>query len=559
MTDTTLEPTSPLISTEDLKKLHAIASQASQLLGGNPLTDEQFKLAIEPYQLGTRHYHNANHAEDMTFMSEPECAQFGKDINNPEAALRLQPVITLAGLYHDTVYTHVDGKTTSAIAEILDKYTTFDSENKQYTLKTEDAVAPEDREVFKIVTQLFERKKANGELLQPGDPIPKPGEGPFQNEFLSAFVAADQLHEMGHQSNTIAQVVTLIEGTIPFRHEDYFQEQLQRLEKVNEALGLGMSDSEINHTIKASVFLANKDVIGFAGGNEPKDLTEQAREYLRGGWRLIPEVPENKFVTPDQNYPPADFRKAMRGNLTFATEILVLPDKKIFHAYDHYPPPEKLAELRTREDKIRAVTKMYYEAKTVSAAIVEAVTKAEGVDPEGKATLREMVHLNEESLHSRASTTAALNPSSPNAVEMNEVQQAAYTILHEGRKDHPVFDRSDSPIAAYIMREMGPEGIDKLFQIFKENFPAKSKDVPEPPENPAPFLAQVREEMGTAFNPIADALASTAMKMNRPERAAAIEELKVTGVEREFPERATIRFSHLSRLVKNTPISDVGR
>jgi hypothetical protein len=287
-----------------------------------------------------------------------------------------------------------------------------------------------------------------------------------------------------------------------------------RLKATSRDLKLGISDEDICLSIKAAVFLANKDVLGFAGIPELSDAglrsgndTKRLQDHLQGTWALIPESnPDFRNLDRDAgNYSPRKSREDLsgrRGFLRIFSDSKVQqtdsPAKQIFHQYGGYPPQRDFDTLKKQEKTVRDNAASYLEAKSVSAAFVEAIATMSGF---GETRISDLVSGIGERLHTHEATVRREDP--------------VFTVLKEGRgKDNnaPAFDITDSPIATFIVsradtaaargnsEETGIEAVKDIYARFL----TKPKQFSDPQKHKA-FLLAVRDRIGQqAFQEIVD-------------------------------------------------------
>lgn len=427
------------MNTEGTQKttLRKQVNAALRVFGKADITDQQFAIVIDAHSQDTRDYHGIRHVAELAEVKPNELARITSDDNQQK---RLAALITLGAFYHDVVYTQVDGGLTQGTQQILSKYVQHSNDHKYYK---KAQIADNDQQVFNLVQQIF-----NSDLNKP-----------LTNEFLSALVAFDQMRDMGFDEKTIAQVVAIIEGTIPFRKSDYFDELAKKLSKLALTDSNKFPPEEIETTVKAAVFLANKDVLAFAG--KTGDLKERVENFLSNTWQLLPE---QNTVLRRREYLPIEYRKIMQKDQHFCAEFLTGEGRAIFHDYKGFPPANQLSELKEWERKVRRVVNLYLKAKTVSAAIVEAMAaEAKGGEK----------HLSE--IMGDLDTQATFRYL-PDLQETSKAFTIAYHLLKEGRSLYSHFDNQKSAVAAYLCSHLRKDSIDGLFASVKKHLGGNSPD-----------------------------------------------------------------------------------
>jgi|GEM_PF-1030585 len=448
-------------------------SQASESLGGRPLARE-FDIVSTAYAQPSRKFHGNSHSEDMADLGDKDKQRFITEISTPEQAEKLLNIGKLAGFYHDAVYTQVDKGVTLEIEEVLNKYGKF--ENGAFQTK-ELADISQNQDIYKMTLDIFG--------VTAGDNIPKPPPA-LQNEFLSGLLMADHMKELGIADKEIAQALVVVAGTIPFRKDQYFVDLAERLQNS----GVPITQEEVNNTLKLAVTVANQDVNGFVGGGK-ENAEERLKFFLANTWKLIPEM---KLEHRGNDYKPEQYRKTMQGEHFFSSVLLDGP-LQVFHQYNNYPNESEITELRGVEKEVRANADLYLKAKVVSVALVESLAEKAGA---ADLTLPEIARGSENNLP-----------------KLDLVQDAhpALKILSGGREGDSAFDYDKSPIAAYLLSNIGEEKINQMFA--EVNSKLNSKDSPPDYRN---FLKASVEIAGDeVFSQVADSLRNAAKDNGRDE------------------------------------------
>jgi hypothetical protein len=259
------------------------------------------------------------------------------------------PLITLAGLFHDLVYLQIDEKIIFNYTPYLNP---FIIEKKDgFFIKSQPTYSDN---CFSIVLKIFN--------LNLGDSL---SQFKGQNEFLSALMASKILQPYLSLS-LITRIVTMIELTIPFRHTENENEtipqQLQkRLEIVNQEFNLDLSQGDIITTITQSVKLANLDVVGFGASN--------IKDFLKNTWLLLPET--NHCLYDSQKYTIQDYRLALQNTNNFINFIY---PNLVFHHYHNQPNFNTFQDLVNNCQNNLHLSRLYLQIKLTSIAILEALS-----------------------------------------------------------------------------------------------------------------------------------------------------------------------------------------
>lgn len=496
--------------------LRASLNNAMRLLCGRPLLDDDYSLIPDQHAQENRTYHGIPHSHQMGIMSAAEKGKFirDNDITDPARTDRLEALINVAGGFHDNVYLQLDGDVSDRVKAILSKYINVTNEagepsstytkDNVYRLRPSEGMTEQEKSVRDIVCGIFG--------IDPQDsitPLPPLKDGAFINEFLSTLVATDTLKRYEAADTDIAQVAAIIEGTIPYRNANHFNELADRLRDTNQAMRLGMDDTERMFAIKSAVFLANKDVLGFIGSPELSDegLTlpsheERLRKHLQVNWSLIPEL--NPIMRTTQGgFTATDFREDLLKGRRFEAVFLMEEGREVYHQYDGYPRPEDFSRMKELESDIRKDAVAYTEAKIVAAAVVEALAVKSKA---GQAPLLELLG---KTMHLDIQATAV------------DENNPIFKMLRQGRGDSPAFDLTDSPIAARIVGAAGIETVQQLYTEFlndKDLFNSTDNK-----RNSTAFLIAAKNAMGEeAFKEIAGAMENVARKADKESRAARI-------------------------------------
>ncbi len=431
-----------------LESVHSHTNSALEALGVEGFSGKEFRIIAAAYEQITRSFHDLLHLQNMTFVTEDEFSKF-YEFNKQLSSLKLKSIMRLASAFHDTVYAHVDGGITPEIEKILSPYIEkTDDSGKKWKLKEYKGELPEHT---KMVMDIFG--------VEPGQEL-DPGKN--QNEFLSALFAAEMLMKKGLSMKHIAQVVTLIEATVPFRPNDVFAKLEGRLAESNKKYNLELTDMEVKETFRAAVFIANKDISNMAGYLNP-DPVESFKCYIQNSWKIIPELNPSLRGT---EFTPTQYRVALQGMQKFNELVSV---DNIVHYTEEYPPKAEVDEFKVAISKNMDRAKLYLKTKVVSAAIVEALAiKSGAVGMEGAAqtSLYDFVNGIEEKLKINSPNVKPQKAKGP--VIKGAEKQKRMVVLEalKNRGESSVafgFDISPSPIGKFILERLSTADIDKAF------------------------------------------------------------------------------------------------
>lgn len=263
-----------------------------------------------------------------------------------------EPLLTLAGLFHDLVYINVDGKIPFNLCPYLTPYV----REKQGDLWVKDDLLSEDGDkLLSIILAIFGLNR--GENLTKFRGI---------NEFLSGLIASELLREILPLS-LITRLLVIIELTIPFRFNSLDDNksipyQLQnRLETVNDNFQLGLSQEEVVNTVMLGVKFANLDVSGFASADKI--------EFLNNTWLLLPET--NHTLQNLTDLTIKDYCLALYKTSQF---ISSLSPHSIFQCYQGYPSITEINNLINQSKLNLDITKFYLNSQLIGLTILWALS-----------------------------------------------------------------------------------------------------------------------------------------------------------------------------------------
>lgn len=330
------------------------------------------------------------------------------DLNHALAFKDPDPVFTLAGLYHDTVYLSLDGGLNGRAQSVLKSLVRI--EDKTVWVETGSDLAER-------IHRVFGRTSGEAQRLGPG-----------VNEWLSALYMAMSLGPL-LEPEVVVEIAACIEATIPFRES--LEPLLIRLQEA----GLGAERAQFAY--ERAVRFADTDVADFA--NPDPGL------FLGHTWLLLPEIHPQLELTG--LYDARTYRKALEGMLAFFES---LEPGRIFHAVG--------AETLQRAQDNLSIARHYLQAKILAASLLEALALVTG-------GLAPLAYLMGESAGAVRSSDGALGlsahlppftPRHPDPRVLN--------LLQEGRRLESDFDLSHSPLALFIVSHLNEEqlaGLDR--------------------------------------------------------------------------------------------------
>lgn len=258
------------------------------------------------------------------------------------------PMIIIAGLFHDLVYIQVDRR----IPFNLTGYLTPFIQEKLGSFFIKSNVQSE-KKYLEIALDIFG--------LNLGDNL---SNFRGQNEFLSALCTA-QILDGYLPLPMIVRLMTIIELTLPFRPKKNNlnpPQQLEiRLRKVNHNFQLNLSEKDIIFTISQGVKFANLDVSGFA--------VENIKDFIQNTWLLLPET-NHSLQQHRCLYTVKDCCIALIKTTKF---INSLSPEIIFHRYHDYPHQESYNLLLKNCQFNLNNARYYFFYQVISLTILQAI------------------------------------------------------------------------------------------------------------------------------------------------------------------------------------------
>ncbi|MCL2923140.1 MAG: hypothetical protein MGF17_00515 [Trichodesmium sp. MAG_R04] len=261
----------------------------------------------------------------------------------------------LAALFHDLVYVQVDHSVNFNLSYYIAPYI----QERKGKLKIRDKNELPNDYIFEMVADIF--GFVPGQVL-----LPFSG----QNEFMSAIVAA-KVMELFLRPKHLFEITACIEATIPFQPilEDGFTvpERLhKRLKETNAKFNLNLNNDELYETVKKTVRLSNRDVIGFGS---PSSI------FLDNTWNLLPETNHN--LTNGNSCIVSEYRIALEKTEGF---LNYLNPNFIFRRFDCEPDEQTYYSWIAQAEKNIEIAKIYLGSKIFTLAFIEALSMRLGLN-----------------------------------------------------------------------------------------------------------------------------------------------------------------------------------
>lgn len=329
----------------------------------------------------------------------------------------MNPHQTLAALFHDLVYFQLDGGFPKLAAGLL-----------------KDVVQIKDSAVLLRAVQPADQGLALCHSVfgfAPGQTLNLYG---GMNEFLSAVVAVRTLQEFVPPAQLIP-IVACIEATIPFRAVN--AKGLSAAQALAQRLTQHVSVEQAARMVKDAVTLANRDVGGFGlpGRNH----------FLSNTWLLIEE--SNAPLQAVGIYSLKEYRVALMRMSTFLSG---LNPASIFQSFAGTPDAATLENLCANASRNIGFAIEFLQAKTLSAAIVEALALCTGADCPVSMFLGDIANPAGKPIRAEHYL-----PQAPEAAALNRELLEAF---QKGRSQAASYDLTVSPLTAFIYQHLGSEG-----------------------------------------------------------------------------------------------------
>lgn len=402
------------------RSIHLLHTALEDLGARMPLADVE-RLAIMINQAMTaeaRSFHTPEHVFDLV------------DPGNPHT--------TLAALFHDLVYYHVDRGFIDQIAEAVE--TSIEKRDGALWLRPKAQTGDRQLALCMGVFGFFP-----GQKLEPFGGM---------NEFLSALVMNRRLAGVVKDEDLILSTAC-IEATIPFRAPDAdgLTPALQlavRLERAVRDMGLGLSEDRIQLGVRWAVTFANRDVANFA----EKEVTR----FLDNTWKLLPET--NPSLRTQGVSTIRSYRVALQGMEGF---LRSLDPRTIFARFKDAPPAEEYRRMEQRAGRNVTTACEYLGIKLLTAAILEALAEISGGDAPVALFMGDL------DARQKGSRLADYLPEyrPPDGLVLDTT---LHDLLAKGRASASRFDLQNSPLSLFIYLHLGTDGFRKLLDAARRVF-----------------------------------------------------------------------------------------
>lgn len=336
------------------------------------------------------------------------------------------PIGSLAILFHDTVYCEVDGGLPRGLVSVLGDALSVNGDHVE--LRSFD---PAEDELRALVVRIFGFTPGMHVTFQDG-----------LNELASALLAARSLRSHLDLA-TLAQVVTCIEATIPFRApgaEDLLAERLLLADQEHE---LGLGDAGVEQAVRRAVDVANRDVGNFA--------YEDPAAFLSHTWEILPEANPTLRMPA---YTLGEYRIAMGKMESFLEK---LEASRVFRGFRGTPNPAELEALLERATtNLRRGTR-YLRQKVLAARLLENLAILTGGDAPVSLFMGDLPS------ESDSQRLEDLIPANDSIVA--DADPVVYRLLWEGRTRESGFDLKHSPLAAHLYACLGDVASDRVLGV----------------------------------------------------------------------------------------------
>ncbi len=392
-------------------------------------------------------------------------------------------IAVLAALFHDTVYSHIDGGLSPAIAAVLRPLMKWNDDSFSLTFRPYRA-APASEAVCQVTAKRDGSAPCPGRLLVPvvrydiaalvtflfgwDESCPlKWAEGCLDtdalavdgthgtpthrladhNEYLSALWASQLLASV-LSPGQIAEMAVAIEATIPFRGAwqggAQSDRRYERLTEANKRFELGLSELQIQTAIHRSVHLTNCDLESFAA--------EDPVYFLDQTWLLLPEL--NPSLRNPHTYRAEDYRWALQRMEAFMAR---LNPGQIFQQFQAHPSPALHRAWSQRADYNLEVARLYLMAKVVAIGLIEALHEGESGHLPLAQMLGQLSSIYGTSAWEQRFPVWPVSQPLQSTLEFKVLQ-----VAEEGRITPCSFDSLRSPLTAMLIRSIGFERISQL-------------------------------------------------------------------------------------------------
>lgn len=334
------------------------------------------------------------------------------------------PIGSLATLFHDTVYCEVDGGLPRALEPVLGDALQVDEHVEL------GAFDPSKDVLRALVARIFGFEPGQRVTFQTG-----------LNELASALLAVRSL-ESHLDTRTLAEVVTCIEATIPFRPQEAEDLLAERLAEADREHGLGLGADGVERAVRRAVEVANRDVGNFA--------YEDPAAFLSHTWEILPETNPTLRMPA---YTLGEYRLAMSKMEGFLAR---LETGRVFRVFRGTPSGPELEAMQARVAKNLVRGTRYLRQKVLAARVLESLAQLTGGDAPVSLFMGDLPF---EAESHRLEDLLGEMPTFG-----DDVDEAVFRLLSEGRKKESGFDLRHSPLAAHLYAHLGDARSDRALE-----------------------------------------------------------------------------------------------
>ncbi len=326
------------------------------------------------------------------------------------------PIGTLATLFHDTVYCEVDGGLPRGLEAVLGDALQVDGDHVEL-----GEFDPTQDELRALVARIFGFEPGQRVTFQSG-----------LNELASALLAVRSL-ESHLDHRTLAEVVTCIEATIPFRPQEAEDLLAERLALADREHGLGLGEAGVERAVRRAVEVANRDVGNFA--------YEDPAAFLSHTWEILPESNPTLRLPA---YTLREYRSAMSKMESF---LAGLEAGRVFRVFRGTPSGPELEATWARVTTNLARGTRYLRQKVLAARLLESLGLLTGGDAPVSLFMGDLP------FEAESERLEDLIGELPTFGE--DTDEIVFRLLSEGRTKDSGFDLRHSPLAAYLYAHLG--------------------------------------------------------------------------------------------------------
>ncbi|MFQ3619650.1 MAG: hypothetical protein SNJ78_01775 [Spirochaetales bacterium] len=340
------------------------------------------------------------------------------------------PIVTLAAIFHDLIYLHVDEGLPPEAHQLFAPYLRIEG------TRIHPLACEKKSETVELVCTLFGRSPER---------IDTPIKG--INEFLSGLTFSLTLGKYVSRIHQAA-VLLCIEATIPFRGTNEEGKAVgEVLFERSRKLFVQAEESLLHSLVERAIQFGNQDVMDFA------NLDTAA--FLSNTWKLLPET--NQALLQKGAFTIKQYRKALQGMLGFFRS---LNPETIYHSYRGKPDTTTIQSYVQRARKNLTLSIQYLRAKLLATAVLEALAELTG----GDAPMALFMGDADSRISEAQEETYCITQLLPEAKEVPWIDEThpVVSLLRDGRLEESSFDLRNSPLALWLYRRLRPEEWRKL-------------------------------------------------------------------------------------------------